>query len=343
MHKGLIHVLLLGLVLLTNNKAFAQGCSQIGNNPICADAEPIEIAMVDTPFQSGCFNTIMSYGFLMQTGSNNLQNANIVINRTDCDYLYVDPVTQTASIKNDTIYLTVIQFDPNMDPCDPASYLNQSLCFYTTIDVFNVALNNLPANSSFLVMVGSNHNSTLFGGCEFTIQAAGQALDISLNADPLWILAGETVVLTASGGGLNEDYNWQPTEYVADPTEAITDAFPVETTSFSTTVLIGQCLVNDSITVPVGVPIRFFNALSPNGDGVNDTWEIEGVERFDHCEVNIYDRWGQNVFRSIGYASPWNGTNRGKFLPTGSYYYVIQLNSPVVYIPPFTGYLSILH
>ena len=64
--------------------------------------------------------------------------------------------------------------------------------------------------------------------------------------------------------------------------------------------------------------------------------------RIEKAEVTIYDRWGQSVFHSIGYGTPWNGTNRGKYLPTGPYYFVIQLNSPVVYIEPIVGNIAIV-
>ena len=113
--------------------------------------------------------------------------------------------------------------------------------------------------------------------------------------------------------------------------------------AFAAESMIGECVLSDTIYVIVGAAIDYYNAISPNGDNVNDTWEILGIQKFPRAEVNIYDRWGQNVFRSIGYASPWDGTNRGKKLPTGSYYYVIELNSPVVYIEPYTGFISIMH
>ena len=71
------------------------------------------------------------------------------------------------------------------------------------------------------------------------------------------------------------------------------------------------------------------NAFSPNNDGTNDTWEIEGLDSYDQASVQVYNRWGQLVYNRSGEYTPWDGTNKqGKDLPVGTYYYVIKLNQP---------------
>jgi len=81
------------------------------------------------------------------------------------------------------------------------------------------------------------------------------------------------------------------------------------------------------------VPVRVFvfsndvlipNTISPNGDLINDTWEIKGLNDYQP-QVTIYNRYGQAVFRSKGYQTPFNGERNGKPLPAGTYYYVINL------------------
>ena len=69
------------------------------------------------------------------------------------------------------------------------------------------------------------------------------------------------------------------------------------------------CAKTDSIEVPVnqfGTPP---NAFSPNGDGINDTFEIQGLG--DGWHLIIYDRWGKKVFESENYHSEWAGGNNG--------------------------------
>ena|GEM_PF-3471275 len=71
--------------------------------------------------------------------------------------------------------------------------------------------------------------------------------------------------------------------------------------------------------------VKFANAFTPNGDGENDTWEIEDIEAFPDATIFIYDRSGRSVFSSQGGYSPWDGTFKGKVLPMGNYYYIIDL------------------
>ncbi len=71
--------------------------------------------------------------------------------------------------------------------------------------------------------------------------------------------------------------------------------------------------------------IRIPNAFSPNGDGINDTWEIEDLKEFPDCKVSIFNRWGEALYQSSGYYKPWDGTYNGKQVPLATYYYVITI------------------
>ena len=68
-------------------------------------------------------------------------------------------------------------------------------------------------------------------------------------------------------------------------------------------------------------------AFSPNGDLVNDVWNIGNSELYPEMEVTIYNRWGQSVWKSAkGYPVPWDGKSNGAGLPVDSYHYVIDLH-----------------
>jgi gliding motility-associated-like protein len=321
--------------------AFGQSCELAGDNPLCAQAAPVEASMISTPFSFGCMDVTMSYFMTMQTGTQGGE-IQISLTREDCDYIFIDPISGTAQVALDTIYFSVIQINPNGTPCDSSNYIGQFGCyiFDTEEQIFNISA--LPASSQFIVVFGSNHQG-IFGPCNFNISASGPPLEIGASTLPLFIFAGQEAYLFCGGAPADANYTWSPEEFVSNPNGQNPTAFPTETQAFTVETNIGECPLADTVIVDVGAPIGFANAISPNGDGVNDEWIIYGIEKFERAEINVYDRWGQNMFRSIGYATPWNGTNRGKKLPTGSYYFVIELNSPVVYIEPFTGYISILH
>jgi gliding motility-associated-like protein len=87
------------------------------------------------------------------------------------------------------------------------------------------------------------------------------------------------------------------------------------------------CSYSDTVNV-INNQVSCFSyptIFTPNGDGYNDTWEIQGVEFYPSIIVQIFNRWGQKVFSSEGYASPWNGTYNNDPLPTGDYFFIIDL------------------
>ncbi len=90
--------------------------------------------------------------------------------------------------------------------------------------------------------------------------------------------------------------------------------------------------------VEVTCDINVYNALSPDGDGINDYLVLEGIECFPDNQVTIFDRWGSIVFETKGYDNHINvfkGRAQSgmridsKALPTGTYYYIITYNVPV--------------
>jgi gliding motility-associated-like protein len=82
------------------------------------------------------------------------------------------------------------------------------------------------------------------------------------------------------------------------------------------------------------LPIEVYSAFSPNGDGVNDSWIIQGITRFPDNVVQILNRWGNLIFEVAGYDNTtkvWNGNASkgvvfgGSEAPDGAYYYIIDL------------------
>jgi gliding motility-associated-like protein len=102
-------------------------------------------------------------------------------------------------------------------------------------------------------------------------------------------------------------------------------ATPLLTTSYRLQVISrNACIQVGTVTVTVIVPIIIPTAFTPNGDGINDLWNISGLPDYKTSTINIYNRYGNEVFKSVGYANSWNGTYNGKAIPAGTYYYVIN-------------------
>ncbi len=101
----------------------------------------------------------------------------------------------------------------------------------------------------------------------------------------------------------------------------------------------GNCTATDTLGVKILKPIQVLNSFSPNGDGVNDTWQIPYLADYPGCRVEVYNRYGQMVYQSTGYSIPWNGSFKGVILPFATYYYVITLKNGFA---PLTGSLTIV-
>jgi len=82
------------------------------------------------------------------------------------------------------------------------------------------------------------------------------------------------------------------------------------------------------VKVAVGLTsVDISNTFTPNNDGINDLWEIKGLENYPNVLVRVFTRNGQKVFESTGYAHRFDGQLNGSPLPSGVYYYIINLQS----------------
>jgi gliding motility-associated-like protein len=125
-------------------------------------------------------------------------------------------------------------------------------------------------------------------------------------------------------------YLWTPAEGLSSPNIPNPIATPTFTTDYTLTVVsVTGCQATTIARVLVLKDIMIPNTFTPNGDGVNDTWEITNLADFPKATIDIYNRYGANLYHSIGYARPWNGVYNGKELPAGTYYYLINLKDQV--------------
>lgn len=141
------------------------------------------------------------------------------------------------------------------------------------------------------------------------------------------INAGQTLVLSGSGTGTPF---WTPGATLDNPAIYAPTATPVSTTTYVLAVTdINGCVNTDDIIVTV-ISLTFngmvSNLFTPNGDGINDNWYIEGALNYPDIEVFVYNIYGHEIFTKKGYANDWQGTYNGSELPDGTYYYVIRFD-----------------
>ncbi|WP_207433512.1 PKD domain-containing protein [Sabulibacter ruber] len=158
------------------------------------------------------------------------------------------------------------------------------------------------------------------------------------NAGPdVTIIAGRSTQLIATGG---VTYEWSPATGLSSTNTASTTATPKETTTYTVTVTSAEgCTSRDEVTVTVLPQINIPNVLTINKDGINDDWEIQNIENYPNCRVEVFNRWGTKLFSSQGYKTRWDGTYQGQPLPVAAYYYIIHLDKDE---EPISGSITII-
>ena len=131
-------------------------------------------------------------------------------------------------------------------------------------------------------------------------------------------------------------WSWGPLATFG-PTSEITQSIEVDQGGTYTIVTDdGNCINSDEIVIVECVENLFIpNTITPNSDGENDFWIIEGLEKYPGNRVVIMNRNGSEVFKMTDYNNTWNGEN----LPSTTYYYVVELNDG---ISSFKGTITII-
>jgi len=172
-------------------------------------------------------------------------------------------------------------------------------------------------------------------GCQ-----ADAGIDVSFLPDPVFSLKDTSIctykqqIITLTGPPGFAAYNWNNGES-SNPTFQVSQP---QTVSLTVTDANG-CEATQQVKVADQCPTVFIpNTFTPNGDGVNDTWVIEGLD--ESGTVKVYTRWGSEVYQSIGYSTPWSGVYAGKKLAPGVYYYIVTAKNGS---QKFSGSLTIIY
>jgi len=157
---------------------------------------------------------------------------------------------------------------------------------------------------------------------EFILECNLENLDVDITA----AAAGGTAPYTYawSDGSTESSINLSlsPGNYIVT---VIDENACTEDTSFMIVTISAEC-----------VP----NVFTPNGDNINDTWNLESTFLYSDSEIRIYNRYGRLIFQSVGYSSPWDGKNEnGNDVPEGAYFYNIDIGHD---FDPIKGSVTII-
>ncbi len=209
--------------------------------------------------------------------------------------------------------------------------------------------------------VGETIIPTFSSGSPFTIKTLTQGFqqpenvlsvtEVSTNSTCLGANNGTISLNAVSNSGTVLVYTWSPT--IAGATNTVSNLAPgtyfytVTDTSTTFSVSNSVTITEDAVSC-VTIELTFYSGLTPNGDGNNDTWVIDGITAFPENEVSIFNRWGELVWNGKNYdntAVVWNGTRNKNnrlgntaLLPDATYFYVVEAGGK-----NYKGWIELTH
>ncbi|MBO7481208.1 MAG: gliding motility-associated C-terminal domain-containing protein, partial [Bacteroidales bacterium] len=214
----------------------------------------------------------------------------------------------------------------------PYRYMIEGLVEQSTISVFN----NLSAGYYILHVIDNNNCDV----SEPVLVPQPDALQMNVAVEDPFCRNSRTGKINVSAIGGVEPYLYSLNNSTSD----VSYLQNIPSGEYLVSVIDGNnCKSTEMLITLTDVDVdclRIPNVFTPNGDGVNDIWEIVNIEMFPAAEVRIFNRWGQLLYTSKGYAEPWDGSYRGHFVPAGSYLYVIDLFNDD---EPYKGVVTIVY
>ncbi len=185
--------------------------------------------------------------------------------------------------------------------------------------LFTPALAGVGANSVLYTYVANN-------GCRDSIAQTVVVLANPVVTLPstVRVLEGGSAILEPLITGNPTIFNWSPATYLSNATIKNPKTTPLANITYRVVASAGACQGFADVSVVVLHALGIPNAFSPNGDGINDTWNIPALKSYPDCEVQVFNRYGKIVYTSRGYSQPWTGTYNGSQLAVGVYYYIID-------------------
>uniref|UniRef100_UPI00387387B3 T9SS type B sorting domain-containing protein n=1 Tax=Neolewinella persica TaxID=70998 RepID=UPI00387387B3 len=224
-------------------------------------------------------------------------------------------------------------------------------CAGTPQDCSNGATEVVPCNDGDAST--ANDQQTILS-CDGTIctPCSGVPCDFSVNLGPdLTIAIGDSLQFNLVANASVDSAVWQNVAGLSclnclDPVVK-----PTQTTTYSITAIDENgCEASDNITVIVNETRKIYipNVFSPNGDGINDHFEVQGGPDLTTIRsLNVYDRWGANLFSVTNQpvnspATRWLGDRQGQPVGEGVYLYVAEVEFTDGHVEKVSGEVLVM-
>jgi gliding motility-associated-like protein len=154
--------------------------------------------------------------------------------------------------------------------------------------------------------------------------------NVAIDAGPdKTIVSGDSIILNGSVKGTAVNFNWTPFVFMNDSHSVNPKVYPLQdivyTLNATSTVGCGEG--SDDVRVKVYNTIVVPNAFTPNGDGINDKFQLIAFDNYKPVKLIIYNRFGTLIFKATDAYRSWDGKFKGILQPAGTYVYYLELKS----------------
>lgn len=147
---------------------------------------------------------------------------------------------------------------------------------------------------------------------------------VDAGADQI-ILGGGQIQLNPIVTGSNLSYKWSPSTALDRDNIERPTASPTSNITYTLTVTTNEgCSASDDVSIKILQHPEIPNTFTPNGDQINDEWNIRYLASYPKATLSVFNRYGVQVFYAAGDIRSWDGKHKGSDLPVGTYYYILN-------------------
>ena len=257
-------------------------------------------------------------------------------------YVVTATIIATGCTAHDSVLVTILPSPPAIAGPDTSICVGDTLLLggaNTPGNTYSWSPSTGLSSANTSITHASPSNSITYTITEFDGRCTNtNTVEVTVKTSPAAITGPDLVIppkaniVVGAAAVAGNNYLWQPGAGVVNPTDAQPTITPHVTTTYSLTETVAStgCSHTNTLVITVKEP-EYFNGFSPNGDGVNDVWEIPVLNFFPENKVTILNRWGSEVWGTTNYDNKVNvfaGKNQsGNELPDGTYYYSITYSN----------------
>ena len=185
-------------------------------------------------------------------------------------------------------------------------------------------INNLPSGSYTLQV--KDISTQCVATDSFIITQPDSLLVTSLARNDTCKAGNGSISVSVTGGTVPYQYLWSNNATANSITGLFDGAYTIVVTDKN------NCKKSLSVIVEEDtcLTVIIHDVITPDGDGINDVWVIEGMHDYPKNTVHIFDKWGNVLYEKDGYNNDWAGRgSKGELLPDGTYFYLVKLNTTI--------------